>query len=185
MVREGVESGVLRWPIWIGAVVGDLGRQHRFWSSLLAFPEAASGPDFVRLDAGDGRSFELIEVSDQPEYNEPRFQVAFAVDDVEHAYDELRNQGVESITDVVQSGDSPWAYFRDPEGRVFAIKGQPGGDPDVRHSKGLSDAAPRLLEWPDMGRGRSGKPRDPAAVLGRSPRPAGGGSRFGLRPLRP
>ncbi|MGH2764504.1 MAG: hypothetical protein ACRDKA_01110 [Actinomycetota bacterium] len=66
---------VLGWPIWIGAVVQDLARQHRFWSDLLELPEAASGPDFVHLDAGQGRSD-----SGQPQWCGGRIDLRYAVD---------------------------------------------------------------------------------------------------------
>lgn len=116
---------VLGWPTWIGVVVENLDRQRRFWGDLLGVSEAASGPDYVQFEMGPGRSFELIERSDRREYERPRFQVGFAVEDVERVRDELIRRGVEPVTEIVAGSDSSWAYFRDPEGNVFEITKRP------------------------------------------------------------
>ena len=112
----------LGWPIWIGVVVDDLEGQRRFWGDLLGLPEDHSGEDFVSFRTGDGRWFELIERSEDPEYDAPRFQVAFEVDDIRRTAAELAARGVEVVTEPYLEHDEPWGYFRDPEGRVFAIK---------------------------------------------------------------
>jgi predicted enzyme related to lactoylglutathione lyase len=111
----------LKWPVWIGVVVDDLEGQRRFWGELLGAAEPGSGPDYVEFDAGDGRAFELLKRSDAPEYDRRRFQVGFAVEDIEAARDELLRRGVEPVTDIVRGDASSWAYFRDPEGNVFEI----------------------------------------------------------------
>ena len=114
--------GLLGWPTWVGVVVEDLDAQRRFWGQLLGEPDSDAGPDYVQFDMDDGRSFELIERSSEPEYDRVRFQVGFEVDDIHSARDELIKRGVEPITEMVADADSPWAYFRDPEGNVFEIK---------------------------------------------------------------
>lgn len=121
------ESRLLGWPTWIGIVVEDLGRQRRFWGDLLGLPEDHSGPDYVSFEVGPGRSFELIERSSEPQYDRLRFQVGFHVDDIERAREELIRRGVEPITEIFANSDAPWAYFRDPEGNVFAIKQRRAG----------------------------------------------------------
>lgn len=112
------DGGLLGWPTWIGVVVEDLDAQRRFWGELLGLPEDHSGDDFVSFKTADGRWFELIERSEDAEYNEPRFEVAFAVDDIKTTYEQLVQRGVEAITPIYGE-EEPWAYFRDPEGRVF------------------------------------------------------------------
>jgi predicted enzyme related to lactoylglutathione lyase len=118
-------GGLLGWPTWIGVVVEDLERARRFWGDLLGLPEAASGPDYVHFDVEGGRSFELIERAEAAEYDRPRFQVGFAVDDIEATREELLARGVEPVTDVIEGNGSSWAYFRDPEGNVFEITQRP------------------------------------------------------------
>jgi len=120
------ERGLLGWPTWIGVVVDDLETQRRFWGDLLGVPEHHSGPDFADFQLGDGRSFEVIERSNLPEYDGRRFQVGFEVEDIERAREELLRRGVEAISPIYESETTPWAYFRDPEGNVFEIKQRPG-----------------------------------------------------------
>lgn len=125
------ESGLLGWPTWIGVVVDDLERQRRFWGDLLGLPEDHSGSDYVDFEAGGGRSFELIQRSDDPQYDRIRFQVGFEVDDIERAREELIQRGVEPISDIFPDEEAPWAYFRDPEGNVFEIRQRP--EPEITH----------------------------------------------------
>jgi hypothetical protein len=70
------ETALLGWPTWVGVVVDDLEKQRRFWGDLLAVPEHHAGPDFVDFEMGDGRSFELIQRSDDPQYDRARFRSA-------------------------------------------------------------------------------------------------------------
>jgi catechol 2,3-dioxygenase-like lactoylglutathione lyase family enzyme len=107
-------------------VVDDLEGQRRFWGDLLGVPEDHSGADFVAFELGDGRSFELIERSTEPQYDRLRFQVGFDVENIEAAREELVRRGVEQIGEIFPDEESPWAYFRDPEGNVFEIKQRQG-----------------------------------------------------------
>ena len=120
-----MDGGVLGWPTWIGVVVEDLGQARRFWGDLLGLPEAASGRDYVHFDVAGGGSFELIERSDDPEYDRPRFQVGFAVHDIHRARRELIARGVKPVTEIIEGNGSAWAYFRDPEGNIFEITERP------------------------------------------------------------
>ncbi len=115
------EKGLLGWPTWVGVVVADLQVQRRFWVELLGEPSYV-GPDYVQFDMGEGRTFELLERSTEPQYDRPRFQVGFEVEDIGSARDELIGRGIEPITEIPEEAESPWAYFRDAEGNVFEIK---------------------------------------------------------------
>jgi predicted enzyme related to lactoylglutathione lyase len=110
----------LGWPTWVGVVVDDLERQRRFWGDLLGLPEASARSDYVQFEMGEGRIFELIQRSGLPQYDELRFQVGFAVEDIGKARAHLLRAGVEPLTEI-EGGESTWAYFRDPEGNVFEI----------------------------------------------------------------
>jgi predicted enzyme related to lactoylglutathione lyase len=118
---------LLGWPTWIGVVVEDLDGQARFWSELLGASESARGPGYVQFDLPGGRTFEVLRRSSDPEYDRPRFQVGFAVDDIDAARSELIRRGVEPISEVMRGEESSWAYFRDPEGNVFEITERPAG----------------------------------------------------------
>lgn len=112
---------MLGWPTWIGVVTDDLEGQRRFWAEVLGRPEAASGSDYVQFEMRRARIFELIKRSSEPEYDRPRFQVGFAVEDIDRARDMLLRQGVEPVTEIIRGAHSSWAYFRDPEGNLFEI----------------------------------------------------------------
>jgi predicted enzyme related to lactoylglutathione lyase len=116
----------LGWPSWIGVVVEDLEAARRFWGDLLGVDAAGSGPDYVEFDLGEGRTFEVLKRSDAPEYDRPRFQVGFTVQDIEAARQELVRRGVQPLTGIVRRDVSAWAYLRDPEGNVFEITEQFG-----------------------------------------------------------
>ena len=120
----------LGWPTWIGVVVDDLEAATRFWGDLLGVPVDSEGEGSAMFALPDGRWFELVRRSDEPEYDAVRFQVGFEVDDVERTAAELVARGVEPIADPHLDHQEPWAYFRDPEGNVFEIKQR--GRPDER-----------------------------------------------------
>jgi predicted enzyme related to lactoylglutathione lyase len=114
----------LRWPTWIGVVAEDLGRQRRFYRDVLGFTEAAHGADWVQFGLGDGRLLEIVQRSSDPEYGEARYQVGYAVDDIDAARRHLVSRGVEPLTGVQGSAadSGRWCYFRDAEGNVFELK---------------------------------------------------------------
>lgn len=114
------------WPTWIGVVVEDLETARRFWERVVGQPVTDTGPDYVQWELGDGRIFELIQRSDSPEYDRPRFQVGFAVEDIRTARQELIDLGAEPISEIMDGEVNSWAYFRDPEGNVFEITQRPG-----------------------------------------------------------
>jgi catechol 2,3-dioxygenase-like lactoylglutathione lyase family enzyme len=114
----------LRFPKWIGVVCSDFEAQRRFYRDILAMREVDQGEDWVQFDMGSGVTFEIVARSTDPEYDQPRYQVGFVVDDIRAATEELISRGVELVTDI-QGSVSYWAYFRDPEGNVFEITERP------------------------------------------------------------
>jgi catechol 2,3-dioxygenase-like lactoylglutathione lyase family enzyme len=116
-------SGVPRWPNWLGLVVDDLERQRRFYGEVLGLIEVDAGDDWVQFDLGEPNVFEILRRSADPQYDRPRFQPGFAVDDVERARERLIDLGAEPVTEVEGGPGSggAWCYFRDPEGNVFEV----------------------------------------------------------------
>ena len=114
----------LHWPTWIGVVAEDLGRQRRFYRDVLGFTESAHGADWVQFGLGDGRLLEIVQRSGHPEYGEARYQVGYAVDDIEAARQHLVSRGVVALTGLEGSAadSGRWCYFRDAEGNVFELK---------------------------------------------------------------
>ena len=115
----------LRFPKWIGVVCADFEAQRRFYRDVLALHEEDYGEDWVQFDMGSGVTFEILAQLADPEYDQPRYQVGFVVDDIEAAREELLGRGVEPVTDI-KGANSYWVYFRDPEGNVFEITERPG-----------------------------------------------------------
>jgi catechol 2,3-dioxygenase-like lactoylglutathione lyase family enzyme len=114
----------LGWPCWIGVVTADLARQRQFYREILGFRELAEGPGWVQFDLGDARLLELVQRTDQPQYDEARYQAGFAVEDIEAARDQLIARGVRPVSDLQgeASGGGRWCYFLDAEDNVFELK---------------------------------------------------------------
>jgi predicted enzyme related to lactoylglutathione lyase len=113
----------LGFPSWVGVVCEDLDGQRRFYEDVLGMPVVRESVDFVELDLGRGTMFELIRRSPDPEYDDVRYQVGFAVDDIEASRRELIARGVTPISEIQGiKGEGRWAYFKDPEGNVFELK---------------------------------------------------------------
>jgi catechol 2,3-dioxygenase-like lactoylglutathione lyase family enzyme len=113
----------LKWPNWIGVVVEDMTTQRRFYRDVLGLTELGAGDDWVHFDMGFPNILELLKRGEDPEYDGPRFQPGFAVDDIQVVRNRLIEGGAEAITDVDGGPDSQgyWCYFRDREGNVFEI----------------------------------------------------------------
>lgn len=116
-------SDIPRWPNWLGLVTDDLEGQRRFYRDVLALEEAEAGDGWVQFDLGEGRLFELLRRTHDPQYERVRYQPGFAVDDIERARDRLLALGAQPVSEVEGGPESggAWCYFRDPEGNVFEI----------------------------------------------------------------
>lgn len=114
----------LGWPCWIGVVADDLDRQRRFYGDVLGFTKIAEGADWVQFDLGESRLLEIVRRSDQPQYDQARYQVGYAVEDIEDARARLIALGVQPVRDLEGSSAASgrWCYFRDAEGNVFELK---------------------------------------------------------------
>jgi catechol 2,3-dioxygenase-like lactoylglutathione lyase family enzyme len=114
----------LGWPCWIGVVADDLDRQRRFYRDVLGFTEVAAGADWVHFDLGESRLLEIVRRSGQPQYDQARYQVGYAVEDIEDARAQLIALGVQPVSDLEGSSadGGRWCYFRDVEGNVFELK---------------------------------------------------------------
>lgn len=113
----------LMWPIWVGVVSENVERQRRFYRDVLGFKELGAADSWVSFDMGWPNFFEIKGRSDDPQYDQPRYQVAFAVDDIVTSRSGLIAGGVESVSEIVGKPEvgGYWCYFKDPDGNVFAI----------------------------------------------------------------
>lgn len=104
-------------------VTENLAEQRRFYRDVLGLPELTAGPDWVQYDFGKQGILELVQRSGEPQYDHARYQVGYAVADIEAARDELIARGVQQITEI--QGDpigGRWCYFRDAEDNIFELK---------------------------------------------------------------
>jgi len=113
----------------VGVVAEDLEVQRGFYRDVLGLAELAAGPGWVQFDFGEaGGVLEIVQRSGEPQYDRARYQVGYAVADIESAREHLVSRGVRQVTEIegdARSGGR-WCYFRDAEGNVFEIKERPG-----------------------------------------------------------
>jgi predicted enzyme related to lactoylglutathione lyase len=116
-------SAELRWPNWLGLVVEDLQAQRKFYRDVMGLKELGGGDGWVHFDMGFPNMLELLQRSDEPQYDRARFQPGFAVADINAARAQLVERGIEAVTEIEGGPESGgyWCYFRDPEGNMFEI----------------------------------------------------------------
>jgi len=105
-------------------VAEDLDVQRWFYRDVLGLAELAAGPGWVQFDFGKAGVLEIVQRSGEPQYDQARYQVGYAVADIESARDQLVSRGVGQVSEI--EGDAAaggrWCYFRDAEGNIFEIK---------------------------------------------------------------
>ena len=122
--KEAAVTVTVGWPCWVGVVAEELDTQRWFYRDVLGLAELAAGPGWVQFDFGAAGVLELVQRSAEPQYDQARYQVGYAVADIESARDQLASHGVQQVTEI--EGDAAagghWCYFRDAEGNIFEIK---------------------------------------------------------------
>jgi catechol 2,3-dioxygenase-like lactoylglutathione lyase family enzyme len=118
----------LQWPNWIGVVADDLAAQRRFYRDVLGLPEFGAGDGWVHFDMGFPNLLELLQRSEDPEYDTRRYQVGYTVSDIRSARERLIGNGLTPITEIDGGPEANgyWCYFRDPEDNVFEISQRVG-----------------------------------------------------------
>jgi catechol 2,3-dioxygenase-like lactoylglutathione lyase family enzyme len=113
----------MKWPNWIGVVAEDLETQRRFYRDALGLRELGAGAGWAHFDMGFPNMFELLQRSDGPAYDRPRYQVGFATDDIHAARAALLAEGVEAVTEIDGGPEAQgyWCYFRDAERNIFEL----------------------------------------------------------------
>jgi hypothetical protein len=79
---------------------------------------------------GNSRLLEFVQRSGQPQYDETRYQVGYAVEDIEAAREELIalvGQPVSGLEGSASAG-TRWNYFRNAENDVFELNEHRMGD---------------------------------------------------------
>ena len=111
----------------ISRPVTDIQRAVDFYGGVLGLPHLYTFGDLAFFDCGGTRLF--LSVSD--EAGQPSV-IYFRVDDIQTAYDELRERGVEfeqapHLIHKHDNGVEEWmAFFPDPDGHLLAMMAQVG-----------------------------------------------------------
>lgn len=105
--------------------VRDLQRSLAYYRDTLGLAVSFASDEFAFLKAG-AVTLGLRHAADLPEAREDgRTELVFSVEDVDRAYDRLRERGVAfRIAPRAVTGDQFAADFRDPDGHVLSIFGR-------------------------------------------------------------
>ena len=124
LVACGREGGVVKVKSfsWVGLSTDDFDRSIAFFRDLLGFEMWVRGEEQAILKTECGQQLEIFgnDKGDKGLTRSPG--VAFEVDDLESACEELRTAGIEMIGDIGRWNDFAWQYFRSPDGHIFEIK---------------------------------------------------------------
>lgn len=144
----------LGWPCWVGVVAKDLDAQRRFYRDVLGLAELAAGADWVQFDLGDKGVLELVQRSHEPQYDQARYQVGYAVTDIESARDQLVARGVQQVTQIEGEAQPSgrWCYFATPKEISSRSRNAAGSGCNETIAKSVArsaadpDVAPATLE---------------------------------------
>ena len=109
--------------IWVGSATENLNETAAFFAQHLGTKITDEVPGFTRLVTQNGDRVELFGPNSVEHDQLDTGPVAgFWVDDIEEAQRELRNAGVDGVTELEHGPDGHrWFYFRAPDGRFYEL----------------------------------------------------------------
>ncbi len=109
--------------IWVGSATENLNETAAFFAQHLGMKITDKVPGFTRLVTQNGDRVELFGPNSVEHDQLDTGPVAgFWVDDIEEAQRELRNAGVDGVTELEHGPDGHrWFYFRAPDGRFYEL----------------------------------------------------------------
>ncbi len=110
---------------WVGIATDDFQRSMSFFRDLLGLEVWVQGDEQAILKTGAGQQLEIFGRDEREKQLTASPVIAFEVDDLEAAREELRAAGIELIGDIGRWNGFTWQYFRSPEGYIFEIKSSP------------------------------------------------------------
>lgn len=110
---------------WVGVSTDDFERSLRFYRDLLGLEEWVMGDEQAILRTSSGQQLEIFGADDREKQLTSSPVIAFEVDDLEAAREELLIAGIELIGEVGRWNGFAWQYFRSPEGHIFELKSSP------------------------------------------------------------
>jgi catechol 2,3-dioxygenase-like lactoylglutathione lyase family enzyme len=110
---------------WVGISTDNFDRSVHFFRDLLGLEVWVQSEQQAILKTASGQQLEIF--GDQGAERERAASpvVAFEVDNIEAAREELHVAGVELIGQIQRWNGFAWQYFRSPEGHIFEIKSSP------------------------------------------------------------
>jgi catechol 2,3-dioxygenase-like lactoylglutathione lyase family enzyme len=110
---------------WVGVSTDDFDRSMSFFRDLLGLEVWAQGEGQAILKTASGQQLEIFGRDEREKQLTASPVIAFEVDDLESAKEELRLAGIELIGEVGRWNGYCWQYFRSPDGHIFEIKSSP------------------------------------------------------------
>ena len=111
---------------WVGIGTGSFDESLAFFTDVLGLETAVVEKPVAMLRAGPNQIVEIFgEGSTRGRALNSPPAIAFEVDDVVAARDELLAKGVELVGEPGSWNGHEWLYFRGPEGYMFVIKRTP------------------------------------------------------------
>lgn len=110
---------------WVGISSNDFDGSLRFYRNVLGLEPWFAGDRQAILRTASGQQLEIFGSDEREKRLAAPPVIAFEVDDLEAAMEDLRLAGIELIGDVGRWNGFAWQYFRSPEGHIFEIKSSP------------------------------------------------------------
>ena len=113
---------------WVGVSTDDFERSMRFFRDLLGLEVWVQGEKQAILKTASGQQLEIFGRDEAEKRRTASPVVAFEVDDLQAACEELRVAGVELIGPTGSWNGFAWQYFRSPDGHIFELKSSPASE---------------------------------------------------------
>jgi catechol 2,3-dioxygenase-like lactoylglutathione lyase family enzyme len=110
---------------WVGVATDDFDRSMGFFRDVLGLEVWVAGEQQAILRAASGQQLEIFGRGERDKQLTASPVVAFEVNDIEAAREELRLAGIELIGEVGRWEGYAWQYFRSPDGHIFELKSSP------------------------------------------------------------
>ena len=110
---------------WVGIATDDFERCMSFFRDLLGLEVWVHGEEQAILKTASGQQLEIFGRDEREKQLTASPVIAFEVENVDAAREELGAAGVDLIGDVGRWNGFAWQYFRSPDGHIFEIKSSP------------------------------------------------------------
>ena len=110
---------------WVGVATDDFERSLRFFRDVLGLEPWVRGEEQASLKTASGQQLEIVGRDEREKDLTASPVIAFEVDDLDAAREDLLSAGIELIGDVGRWNGFAWQYFRSPDGHIFEIKSSP------------------------------------------------------------